>query len=68
MLNVEIPATHTQAEIMITDVTGRVIDSRTIKDNKGEAIQFNLNTVAKGIYLIRVNAGEIPSITKVVVR
>jgi predicted RNA-binding protein with TRAM domain len=68
LLNVEIPATNKSAEITIMDVTGRVIDSRSITNNEGAAIQFNLSNIAKGIYLVKVNTGGTPYITKVVVR
>ncbi len=66
--SIEVSAMHKDIEIIITDVTGRIIDSKVNTDNNGEAIQFNLQSVAKGIYLIKVNAGDTHSITKIVVR
>jgi len=68
LINVEIPEEHTSAEITITDVTGRVVAQRSVTENKGEVVQFNLDNVAKGIYLIKVTAGDEPNVTKVIVR
>ena len=68
VINIEIPAAHIVAEIVITDITGRVIESRSISDNKGVPVQFNLSRVAPGIYFVKVNAGESKFIDKLIVR
>jgi hypothetical protein len=33
--------------IIITDVTGKVVEQRTITDNTGEIVQFNIDHVAE---------------------
>jgi hypothetical protein len=68
IINVEIPVVNKTANIIITDITGRVFDSRAITDNNGSAVQFNLSNAAKGIYMIKVIAGDTPNVTKIVVR
>ncbi|MCD6013883.1 MAG: hypothetical protein K0Q79_3745 [Flavipsychrobacter sp.] len=68
IINIEIPVANKTADIIITDVAGRVVDQRSITDNKGEVIQFNLSDVAKGMYLVKIVARDEPNVTKVIVR
>jgi len=53
---------------MISDMTGRKIETRTIAENNGQPQVFNLNNVAPGIYMVKVNAGGKTHITKLVIQ
>jgi hypothetical protein len=68
MINVVIPDIYTSAEITIMDVTGRVVGQKSVTDNKGEVNQFDLGGVARGVYLVRINAGDDAHNVKVIVR
>lgn len=66
--SVEIPVIYRNAEIEVTDITGRIVQNRSIANNAGTPEQFSLNNVARGVYIVKVNTGEISYITKLVVR
>lgn len=61
---VELPQAVMDARILITDLTGKVVESRAVT---GTAT-FNLAGLASGSYIIKVNAGEQVYVTKVLVR
>jgi hypothetical protein len=63
---VEIPAVDKTAEIQITDITGRVIETRNITDNQGEAVQFSLNNFATGMYFVKVKASGKNYVSKLI--
>ncbi len=54
--NIFIPVTYKQAEIQISDMTGRIMENRTITENDGTPVQFNLSNVPNGIYLVKVSS------------
>jgi len=58
IFNIEVPAVNKEAEIVITDITGRIVEKRMITDNKGKPATFDLSGFTEGIYFIRVNAGD----------
>ncbi|MCW3120542.1 MAG: hypothetical protein JWQ38_34 [Flavipsychrobacter sp.] len=64
--SVEIPAAHKIADIQVLDITGRVINKMTISDNEGHPVQFNIANAAKGLYIIKVAAGEQTYISKLI--
>jgi hypothetical protein len=66
--NVAIPANESEAVIQIADMIGRVIETRTITNNTGDPVEFNLNNVPQGIYFVRVKAGEMTSVSKLLVK
>jgi HYR domain/Secretion system C-terminal sorting domain len=68
VFNVEIPVSSKTAEIMITDITGRVIETRSVSENTGAPVQFSLLNVAKGIYFVKVKAGDDVYVNKLIVR
>ncbi len=63
-----IPATRTDAVIIITDFTGRVLETRSLSENTGSPIEFSLNDAVPGMYFVRVTAGEYSHIEKMTVR
>jgi Zn-dependent metalloprotease len=48
----ELPNTQSSTEVLITDVTGKVIDRVIVKDQR--KIQFDLSKVARGVYVVKV--------------
>jgi len=56
VFNLEIPAVHQSAQVVITDLMGQIVESRDIPENNGEPIQFSLASVPRGIYLVKVFA------------
>jgi Secretion system C-terminal sorting domain len=49
----------TKADVEITDITGRVTESKTIQVQQGENnIPWKMSTPQKGVYLIRINIGK----------
>jgi hypothetical protein len=68
IFNIDIPATHKEAQITITDLTGKILETRAISDNTGQPVQFSLSNVARGVYLVKVVAGEDSYVEKVIAR
>jgi hypothetical protein len=66
--SVVIPATESEAIVQVTDMTGRVLATRNIADNHGDAIEFNLTNLATGIYFVKVKAGALSFVEKLTVR
>jgi hypothetical protein len=66
--SVVIPSAQKNGTIVISDLTGRILETRNVTDNAGEPVQFSLANVAKGVYLVKVNAGEISYVGKLMVR
>lgn len=47
-------------EVIITDVAGKVIERRIIKDNNARTVEFALGDIARGMYMVKViNAGQV---------
>ena len=68
MFNVEIPAIHKDAQVVISDLNGKIIERRVVNDNDGQPLQFSLSNVARGIYVIKVFAGETTYVEKIIAR
>ncbi len=66
VFSVEIPAVHKEAEIQISDITGRIIQTRTISGNNGEPVQFSLGSIAQGMYFVKVRTGDKIYINKLI--
>jgi len=58
-LNIAIPAGHKDAEITISTLDGKTIEKRVISDNDGQPVQFSLAGVPRGVYIVKVVAGDI---------
>jgi len=65
--NVVIPETYKEANIIISDINGKTVETRMITDNNGQPIQLSLN-VASGIYLVRVVTEGATFTDKLIVR
>jgi len=68
LFNVEIPALYKDAQVMISDLNGKIIERRAIYDNNGQPLQFSLSNVARGIYVVKVFAGETTYVEKIIAR
>lgn len=55
---VALPHHEEDAQITVTDMTGKVIQSRIVKDGDGNEQIFKLDEVAKGVYFVTVTIGE----------
>ena len=55
MLYVEIPVSDKEAQIMIVDITGKTITTRNIAPHSKEAVEFNVTSLASGMYVVKVN-------------
>jgi len=64
--NVEIPLEFSEAEIKISDMMGRVMETRIVTDNTGQALLFNLGNVPTGMYLVNVVAAGQNHVTKLI--
>lgn len=65
VVNIEIPVSEKDAVIQLTDIAGRVLDTRIISDNDGSAIQLPVGNSAPGIYFIRVRTANGSSVEKI---
>jgi uncharacterized protein YjdB len=64
---VDIPQTNNGSVVMVTDVLGKVIETRNLTDNSAQKVIFNLNNLAAGSYIIKVNAGSVTYREKIVI-
>ena len=64
--NVVIPADYTQASIIVTNLSGRLITTKEVTENQGAPLQFDLSNQASGIYIISVSAGTENFTTKLI--
>jgi len=67
-VNIRVSAENHDVYVVIMDINGQVVQKRMITDNNGEPIQFDLSSVARGVYLIEVKADNNTYKTKVVLR
>jgi len=67
-INVLLPEVTDNISITITDLLGNVISGRTISAGRYQRVQFNLNSVVPGIYLIHVQSAEISMTKKAVIQ
>lgn len=56
------------AEVRITDLQGRVIETRTISTEQMPSASFNLSGKSAGVYLIEIRQGELQKRTKLIVQ
>jgi hypothetical protein len=54
-IKIEIPYSDNSAQVMITDVTGRVIFKREVAANTNAAVEFNMANIPNGLYIVKVN-------------
>jgi hypothetical protein len=64
---VRLPENRTDASILITDVAGRTVATKTISKDAPPIITFDLSDQAKGIYLVEVKNGNFSAHAKVVI-
>jgi hypothetical protein len=62
----EITTEH--ADIFITDISGKVIQTKTMSKDGAKTATFDMNNYAKGIYLIQVVDGGFIYRDKIVVQ
>ena len=67
VFNIEIPVEFLEAEIKVSDMTGRVMETRAVTDNTGQALQFSLGNAPSGMYFVKVTAGGQFFVTKLIV-
>jgi hypothetical protein len=60
--------TSDQANITVTDISGKIIQARSISKNDPKTATFDMSSFAKGIYLIQVADGEFLYHDKIVVQ
>ena len=67
VFTVVLPESGTAAEIMVTDMYGKVVENVRITDRRDREVTMNLEAVANGTYLIRVSSGGVVYRGKVVI-
>jgi hypothetical protein len=65
---VELPYIENKASITITDVTGKLIQQRTIGYNDGYKFSIHLGDIARGIYMVDVLYDDKQFRTKLVIQ
>src|SRR5205085_1657605 len=55
---IELPYIEDQAKITVTDVAGKTIQNRIIRDGDGNKLIFNLGDAARGMYFVEVIYGD----------
>jgi hypothetical protein len=65
---IELPYIEDQASIIITDVAGKTVAQRIVRDGDGNRQIFNLGDVAKGMYFVDVNMNDHRFRTKLTVQ
>jgi hypothetical protein len=68
VFNIEIPVENKEAQIMVSDITGRILETRTITDNDGQPVQFSLVNMPTGLYFVKINAGNKTQNDKIIKR
>jgi len=68
LVNVVIPLKYAEAEVTVTDLAGKVLQTMAVTGNRGMPILLNLGDIARGIYIVKVNAGETRFAQKLIVR
>jgi hypothetical protein len=57
----------TNGDIIITDVSGKIVEKRSIRDGQAYKIQFNLSHMARGVYMVKLVTPEKIYHSKIVV-
>jgi len=65
---VNIPSDETSFTVEITDVAGHLIETRSITNNNGDQVEFKLINLPSGMYLVKVNAGQLSTVDKMILR
>ena len=52
---IDIPFFEDQAAITVTDVAGKIIQQKVIREDDGNTVKINLGDAARGIYFVDVN-------------
>jgi hypothetical protein len=68
LFTVQLPYIEEEATIVVTDVAGKTILSRIVRDSEGNKVSLNLGDVAKGMYFVEVSLGDEHFRTKLVVQ
>ena len=68
VFTVEVPFEGTNVEIMITDLHGKMVDRRSLKENWEPRHKFDFTSLAKGVYMIQVKTDKQMFKEKVVIR
>lgn len=58
MVNLEFTDLKDEVEIILQDVTGRILDSRSLSNVSRENVQFDMSDLAQGLYLVTVKDGK----------
>jgi len=65
---VEIPFTPEETNIMIMDMNGKLVASKTVKEEDGTKIGFSLTNITPGIYFVKVTSGEESTMNKIAIQ
>jgi hypothetical protein len=65
---IELPYIEDKALITVSDVAGRTIHSRVVRDGDGNTIHLDLGSIARGVYIVEVSFGDQRVRTKLVVQ
>jgi hypothetical protein len=65
---VELSAIEEHADIIITDMHGKLIVRKTLAAAEGRTATFDLGAFSQGMYLVQVQNGEHSYRTKIVVK
>jgi hypothetical protein len=68
IFSVEIPVMYKDATITVTNIAGKLVDTRVVNDNTGTPVDIHLTNIAKGIYFVNVHAGDKTFMKKLVIR
>ena len=52
---ITLPFIEDRAVITITDVAGKSVQNRTVRDGDGNRLSFDLGSAARGMYFVEVN-------------
>lgn len=54
-IKIEIPYSDNSAQVIITDITGRVILKMKVAANTNAPVEFNVANVPNGVYIVKIN-------------
>ncbi len=67
--SVRVPVVKGSAQIQVIDMTGKLIDSKTITDGTmSQEVEFNMSDAVRGLYFIKVIANDKAYIEKVMIQ
>ena len=56
MVTISLPLTG-DVDVLVTDIAGKVVARNQVKDNHEQKLQMNLSSLARGVYVLRVQVG-----------